>query len=403
MHKYSSKAATIRFYCGCCWSALACFGNSCQPPCPGASPTGTPPSTNNCVEVAPSTNNGQTFGALVNAAVCPNSGGGACFLDQEHIAADRINAGGRGADRVYTAIRNCQGGCGTSGAFVTCSPDSGATWAPLFTLEMSSDFPRVAVGRDGFFYVVYELGGNIRLDKFNACTTSAAQMTRAAGGFPVPVSAFTSFAGCEVANGFGGLDRCNDGNTLSGPTVTVDDTNGNHVYVAWANNTAANNDNILVADSTNGGVNWRAPVTISANVTTRRYHPWACSTGGNAFVGWYDRRAATAGNNDLTDYFTASAGLSGGNLVPNNDEFKISTNSDAQCNLWPRGVRSMFDSENCSVQPQLAGFCKLTPIPNPDTSSNTRCDFTGPDATVCPFNPAGTETCQLGNFGQAVK
>src|SRR5262249_11846806 len=81
----------------------------------------------------------------------------------------------------------------------------------------------------------------------------------------------------------------------------------------------------------------------------------------------------------------------------------ISTASDAQCTLWPRGVRSIFDSENCSVQPQLAGFCKLSPLPNPDTSSNQRCDFTGPDATACPANPAGKETCQLGNFGQAVK
>jgi hypothetical protein len=384
-------------------AALACFGNSCRPPCPGASPSGTPPSTSNCVEMAVSNTNGQTFGPLINAAVCPDSGGNACFLDQEHIAADRVNAGAGGADRVYAAIRNCLGNCGTNGAFVTCSPDSGATWAPLLALEKGSDFPRVAVGSDGFFYVVYEIAGNLKVDKFNACTTSAAQMTRAAGAFPSTVGAFNKFAGCQVANGFGGLDRCNNGNTLSGPTVTVDDTNANHVYVAWANNTASNNENVLVVDSTNGGLNWRPPVTVSAGVTARRYHPWTCATGGNAFVSWYDRRAATAANNDLTDYFAASAGLSAGNLVANNDEFQISTTSDAQCTLWPRGVRSKFDSENCSVQPQLAGFCKLTPIPNPDTSSNQRCDFLGPDATVCPANPAGKETCQIGNFGEAVK
>jgi hypothetical protein len=384
-------------------AALACFGNSCRSPCPGASPTGTPPSTSNCVEIAASNTSGRTFGPLVNAAVCPDSGGSACFLDQEHIAADRVNAGTGGADRVYAGIRNCQGSCGVNGAFVTCSPDSGATWAPLLALEPGSDFPRVAVGGDGFFYVIYEIGGNLRVDKFNACTTSAAQMTRPAGGFPRTLSPFKRFAGCQVANGFGGLDRCNNGNTLSGPTITVDDINANHVYVSWANNTAANNENVLVADSIDGGVNWRTPVTISAGVTARRYHPWVCATGGNAFVSWYDRRAATLANNDLTDYFAASAGLSAGNLVANNDEFKISTSSDAQCTLWPRGVRSRFDSENCSVQPQLAGFCKLSPLPNPDTSSNQRCDFTGPDATVCPANPAGKETCQLGNFGEAVK
>jgi Bacterial Ig-like domain (group 3) len=383
-------------------SGLSCFGNTCTPPCPGASTTGTPPSTNNCVVVAPSTNNGVSFGALVASAVCANSGGAACSLDQEHIAADRVNAGTGGADRVYVGVRNCQGNCGTNGAFVTCSPDSGATWAPLLALEMGSDFPRVAAGGDGSFYVVYVLGGNkgagtIRIDKFNACTTSAAQMTRAAGGFPITVSALSNFAGCEVANGFGGLNRCNDGNILSGPTVTVDDTNSNHVYVGWANNTAANNENILLSDSTNGGVNWRAPVTINTNATARRFHPWTCATNGSAFVTWYDRRNATAANNDLTDYFAASGGLSAGNLVANNDEFQISTASDPQCNLWPGPPRSQFDSENCSVQPQLAGLCKLPVIPNPDTSTNTRCDFTGPDATVCPVNNGTQEVCRTGN------
>jgi hypothetical protein len=360
-------------------SSLACFGSSCSAPCPASS---------NCIEIAPSTNNGQSFGALTNAVVCPNSGGTACSSDQEHIAADRINAGAGGMDRVYMAFRDLSGS-----ANVTCSPDSGATWAPRLALEAGSDFPRVTVGGDGFFYVVYALNGNtIRIDKFNACTTSAAQMTRAAGGFPMTVSAFTNFAGCEVANGFGGLNRCNDGNILSSPTVAVDDTNANHVYVSWANNTAANNENILVADSTNGGVNWRPPVTIQTNVNARRYHPWVCATGGNGFVTWYDRRAATVANNDLTDYFAASAGLSAGNLVANNDEFKISTTSDAQCTLWPGPPRSRFDSENCSVQPQLAGVCSVT--------TGTRCDFSdcmgGGGVAPCQC-PAMGETCNPGN------
>jgi len=370
-------------------AALGCFGTNCAAACP---------TNSNCVEVAASTTNGQTFGALVNAAVCANSGGGACSLDQEHIAADRVNAGAGGADRVYMAIRNCQGGCGANGSFVTCSPDSGATWAPLFALEPGSDFPRVAVGGDGFFYVIFRNGGNVRIDKFNSCTTSAAAMTRAAGGFPRPVSAFTDFAGCEVVNGFGGLDRCNDGNILSGPTVTVDDTNANHVYGAWANNTAANNENILVADSTDGGVNWRPPVTIQTSVNARRYHPWVCATCGSAFVTWYDRRAATTANNDLTDYFAASAGLSAGNLVANSDEFKISATSDPQCTTWPAAPRSPFDSENCS-QPQNAGVCKLVPAPSPDPSTNTRCDFTGMGGVKCGLNPVTNtqETCTTGN------
>ena len=209
-------------------AALACFGGSCAAPCPANS---------NCVEIAAWTTHGQTFGALVNAVVCPNSGTGACSSDQERTGADRVDPV-IGDDSVYMAFKVR---AGTPN--VTCSPDSGATWAPRLALEGGSDFPRVTVGQDGFLYVIYRNGGNIRIDKFNACTTSGAQMTRAPGGFPFTVSGFTDFAGCEVMNGFGGLDRCNDGNILSSPTVTVDDTNANHVYAAWANNTAANNKN----------------------------------------------------------------------------------------------------------------------------------------------------------------
>jgi hypothetical protein len=365
-------------------SALGCFGTSCAAVCPANS---------NCAEMAVSTNNGQTFGALTNAAVCPNSGGGACSIDQEHIAADRFNTTGGGQDRVYMAFRQCQGGCG-SDSRVTCSLDSGATWAPQLSLENNADFPRVAVGSDGFFYVVYRRGGDFRIDKYNACSTNAAVMTRAAGGFPKTVSAFTTVPGCEVANGFPGLDRCNDGNLLSSPTVAVDDTNANHVYVAWATNTATGpspglgNENVMVADSIDGGVTWGAaghtPVIVNSGTNGRRIMPWVCPSAGQAFVTWYDRRNATAGNNDLQDYFAASAGLSGGNLVPNNDEFRISTATDATCTTWPRGPRSTFDSENCSVQPQDAGNCSVT--------TSIRCDFGG-DGTVCPMG----ETCQTGN------
>ena len=53
------------------------------------------------------------------------------------------------------------------------------------------------MGQDGFLCAVYRNGGNIRIDKFNACTTSASQMTRAPGGFPKTVSAFTAFAGAR--------------------------------------------------------------------------------------------------------------------------------------------------------------------------------------------------------------
>jgi hypothetical protein len=106
-----------------------------------------------------------------------------------------------------------------------------------------------------------------------------------------------------------------------------------------------------------------------------------CTTGGQAFVTWYDRRAATPCptppcpgiNNDLTDYFAGSARLdAGGNLVAGTD-FRISEVADPWCaSGWPCGTRQAPDaSESCSIQPQLAGFCT-------DAMGNftgIRCDF----------------------------
>src|SRR5262249_15578168 len=126
-------------------------------------------------------------------------------------------------------------------------------------------------------------------------------------------------------------------------------------------------------------------------------------TGGDAFVTWYDRRAATscpsppcAASNDLTDYFAAGAGLdAAGNLIVNNDEFRISKISDQQCDAarWPAPPPSMADSENCSTQPQLAGICCSAPLTNnacaAPAAGGSPCDFS---STVCPSG----QTCRTG-------
>jgi hypothetical protein len=395
------------------------FGGSC-------------PAANNCVEIAALTvtNSGgtavQNIGTLFNAYTCPNTGANSCLVDQEHIAADRVNAAANNLDKVYAALRVFPPPGGTFVLSVVCSPDSGAHWSPPFTLEGGSDFPRVAVGSDGSFYAVYANGGNIKIDKFNPCpalnTTTVPPTVPVMARFPQPpppttatpypkiasVSGFTQFAGCGQPNGFGGLDRCNNGNILSSPTVTVDDTNANHIYVAWANNTAANNDNIVVADSVSDAA-FGPSVQINAGGTARRFMPWACATGGKAFVTWYDRRAATAANNDLTDYFAASAGLNAANtLVPSNDEFKISTASDPECVAWPFTPRSRYDVLNCSPPVPgigagtLAGVCKVPNPPNPDNiSSNRPCNYSQTDAIACPITPAITqqELCQSNGGG----
>ena len=248
-------------------------------------------------------------------------------------------------------------------------------------MDTGSFIPRITVGQDGFVYVVYRQGGNIRLNKYSQCQNGLTVQA----GFPVTVTAVTDVP-CPVA----GLDRCNDGNNLSSVTVAVDDTNANHVYVAYSTNTGAGNENVVVRDSTDGGKTFPRSVVVNGGGTGRRFMPWVCTVGGVAHVSWYDRRFAIATvSDDATDFYRGSASVSGPSLVAG-AEVRLSTTSDAHCATgWPCGSRATGDSESCPNQPQTGGVCKINPLPSPDPSSNNPCDYsdggcpTGPPAEVC--------------------
>jgi hypothetical protein len=331
--------------------------------------------------VSTSTNNGQTFNFTSHSVVCPN-GGAICFPDQEHIAADRLNLAA-GNDQLYVAWRNftpsgtptsCQFNTGFVAMRLTCSSDSAATW-PTTVAIGAGDFPRVTVGRDGFVYAAYRSGANVMLNKFSSCSTGLVQQV----GFPVTVAAFTDVP-CPVA----GLDRCNSGNVLSSPTAAVDDLDGNHVYVAWATSTVAGNENVIVADSMNGGSTFPRTVVLNDAVAGHRFMPWLSTYGGVAYVSWYDRSMAAA-SNDQTRYFGGSASVKAGNLV-RGTQIDISQATDTQCSTWPCRPRATADSDSCTVQPQLAGRCRN----GMGGGSNTPCDYS---LGGCPVG----ETCTTGS------
>jgi hypothetical protein len=289
---------------------------------------------------------------------------GVTNVDQPHLAAHRWNSSGSSQDRVYVTWHETP----SFVARVACSSDSGATWsAPVDAHSGNFGFPRVAVGPDGMVYVVSRNGANVVLDKFSACDP-APGLTEQAG---FPISMAIADVPCPVA----GLDRCNNGNTLSSPTIAVDDTDANHVYLAWSQ-TSGSGQNVVVADSTNGGLNFGAPVAVNAAVTGVRYEPWIGAWGGVAYAGWYDRRTATAAAVDRTRYYRGSASVVHGALT-SGTEFDLTGTNDSQCSgttsgiPWPCGTRSPSDATSCNA-PQLAGFCSV---------SFTRCNFAAP---ACP-------------------
>ncbi len=367
---------------------------------------------NNTTAIHRSTDNGKTFTVRGTAFTCGalpqcNFTGGQ-IADQEHIAADRTNQVNN-QDQVYNVFRN---GSANPTWGITCSTDGGANWS-AGNVGISGDFPRVAVAQDGSVYVAFvDTSNNVRIDKFASCGTNSSLPELA--GWPRTVAAGVGELPCPIV----GLDRCTSGNTMRSPTVAVDDTNANHVFYAYAVSTGAGNEDVVVRDSTDAGQTFSAPTTLNTVGTGRRYMPWMCTTKGTAFVSWYDRRNSTAGNNDLTDYFGATAARSGGTLNAGG-EFQINdaATSDPQCSAgqaagsqfsWPGGSRAKSDSDNCSAQPQLAGVCGTAACGAGNTCpAGQTCDTTGicrnGPQQFCDFNATvcgnAKDSCQLWGGG----
>ena len=339
-------------------------------------------------------NNGAAFTFEGNAVLCPATGEPRCFPDQEHIAADPISTTS-GNDQIYLVYRHFTprsafgGNCQTWDSYppfpaITCSADNGKTWLPSTPIA-DGDVARVTVGGDEFVWVVQRSYGVITVSKFSSCETGLQPQP----GFPRKVVSVSDPV-CPVI----GLDRCY-GDALSSAMIAVDQTDPNHIYVAYANSTSSANDDILVTDTTDAfetaPSNLRT-VTVSGAVTGRRYMPWVCTLGANAQVAWYDRRAGAAPTGtraDLTDYFRGSAFIMSGMLpdgttvtnLASGAEVNVSGVSDPQCAPGFRcGARSADDVNSCP-RPHNDGTC----LNSSGTGSNTACDR---DIKVCPAGEA---------------
>ncbi len=347
--------------------------------------------------VSKSTENGTNFEFkfLGHAVRCPLTGADLCFPDQAHLAADRNNAGLLGADQIYAVYRNCLGERGPGPRTceeaptlcrgqpsIVCSADGGLNWTTPEHIETAgdADFPRVAVAKDGVVYVVFRKGDELMLAKYTSC---ASGLMKLGTTIAIPTGARRCSAAelidkchCPIP----GLDRCNNGNLLSSPTIAVDDTDPSRVYVAFSRNTSPGNEDVIVKASTDGGTTWLFEAKVSEASVARRFMPWVCTLGGRAYVTWYDRRKAAAADNSLTEYYLGSAGFEGG-ILREGPEVNLSGNPDSQCSgEWPDPPRETRDSESCSL-PQKAGIC---------SQSGKHCSYSRP-------NCRPPQRCELGD------
>ncbi len=333
-----------------------------------------------CTGMARSTNNGQTFPLVSPAVVCPNPDpagavvvANSCFPDQEHIAVDRVNAGtGAVPDQVYSTWRNFDATDQDPG--LVCSSDGGQTWTAPIVVGTGA-FPRIGAGQDGFVYVVWLDGGNYMVRKYSSCATGLVSVSG-----PTVVTTRS-----PIVCPFPGHDRCDQ--NPSSQTIAVDDTNPNHVYFSYAETEAS-------ATRPSDGSRLPRRVSparrqgpqVSSALPGKRIMPWVCTTGGEAFVTWYDRRSAPPTQNDLTDYFVGRVRIDGATNLVVGSEIKLSEVGDPWCaSGWQCSTRDTPSAEQCSVQPQLAGRC----LDAAGNGSGNPCDFSDGG---CP----GGETCQTG-------
>jgi hypothetical protein len=308
------------------------------------------------------------------AAFCAASGTSACFPDQEQMAVDRNFASPSG-DQLYMVWRNFRPTPGSTSnrcdalgpapvtPMISCSMDGGKTWVNQ-TAVGTGDFGRITVGSDGFVYVTYVNGTTLNINKFDQCQNNLAPQTPV---FPVSIPMVGGLTGvnCPIP----GLDRCGAVSEAS-PQPSVDDTNPLHVMVAFAQDATANtlgSGNIMVLDSHDGGKTWPRTFVVNSNVPAVRFMPWICTTQGDTYVSWYDRRAADLTDPSLTTYFVTAVDLRGPvnpstapSAVGISPEIDVSQAYDPQCaSGWPGGADNFNDAQGCpSSTPKLTGTCQ---------------------------------------------
>ncbi len=233
-------------------------------------------SSANGVVAVKSTDGGASW--IKTKAVALNLSGGK-FEDKYWIAAD-ANTASPFKDRVYVAWTRNQGN--NQILMTSFSSDGGQTWsAPLKINDGTSKFERVlfsyvAVAPNGDVYVTWHdyARNQIFIDR----STNGGQ------------SFGTDRVVANVSIDFPDLG-CNGGRTMSpAPAMAIDPTG---IYVVFGNDTAGAglNLDVFLTKSTNNGVNWTAPVSVSATSAGHQYLPAVgIDSSGRINVSYLDRR-----------------------------------------------------------------------------------------------------------------
>jgi hypothetical protein len=279
---------------------------------------------NTAIGVARSADNCQTFGAAVDASAASSGlnivGNVTTLSDKPSIAVD--NSGGANNGNVYVCWTRfidtsnpSDGQADTSELRFSRSTNGGASYVNEQIIQAQGPAPfgcSVKVGANGQVFVVWA-------DRTGATAGDIRFLASTNGGV-----SFGTNTQVSTGNRLPGTDRVvscgvnNNRTTLNGNIrmlhqawLAVDTTgsaNNGNLYVVWASDPAGATDNsdVFFSRSTNGGVNWSAPIQLGGGTTTDQFEPNVVVGGdeGTVTVAWYDRRNDTANNFNI-DVFKA--------------------------------------------------------------------------------------------------
>jgi hypothetical protein len=255
-----------------------------------------------CIGVSKSTDGGVTFGAPVNASTTAN-GPDPLFQDKEWLTVD--NTGGTFDGNLYVVwTRFTQT---TSQIMCVRSTDRGATWSAPLGLSPAADVQGAmpAVGPHGEVYVAW-FDGAVPGIQLRCSVDGGVTFTNPVPGNN-PVQTINPIPGTMTGN-----IRADNF-----PSIAVDPSSGN-VYVAYPSRSGADQANVFLTNSTDGGKTWSAPLRVNDDTTTTDQWMPSVAVASNGVVGvmFYDRRRDPA--HDLRiDVFLATSADGGKTIRPN--------------------------------------------------------------------------------------
>ena len=270
---------------------------------------------------------------------------------------------------IYVAHTTFHGASGNSPIVISRSSDGGTTWSRPQTISTGSSSGSpfnqgadIAVGADGAIYIAY---------------TAFQRSARGFKGIAVVKSTDCGEKWSQPVFVGSINDPQAPGVAFRTPTfafVAADDLDPNTVYVAYQS--FAEDYDIYVQRSTDGGATWGAPVQVNDDPGERhQIFPTIDVSNGAVHVAWYDFRNSVTDDNEALDVYYACSDCAG-NAYPtfSHSERVTDVSHNGNCLMFGGGTAA-FHGDYIELDARWAGTNHIIHIAWADNRDVSPCDL----------------------------